>query len=320
MNRGVEKRLIFLDGQDYARFLSILERVVERHDWKIDSYALMPNHYHLSGDLPEDSVSPGLHQLDGAYAASFNRRWERVGHLFQGRARGVLVEREMHAEEVARYIVLNSSRAGLVKDPADDKWSSYRATVGLDPRPHWLSVDGVLERYRDHEGGACAGYAEHVAAGIGAPSPWDRVVGQLCLGSERFILDVASVVGLDSAYSERMRKATARAKALPLDVLLAAVLIVFGVSLEELRGPRPGPASSVLAHLARTRCKARLPEIARLLGVSAATAYRRAERGSEIVRRGEIRLASLDRMIEGMRNERPDPGLFPLQEAAQSEK
>ena len=99
MNRGVEKRPIFLDDQDRARFLNILERVVERHGWKIDSYILMANHYHVSGDLPGGSISPGLHQLDGTYAASFNRRWHRAGHLFQGRARGILVERDAHLDE-----------------------------------------------------------------------------------------------------------------------------------------------------------------------------------------------------------------------------
>lgn len=320
MNRGVEKRPIFLDDQDRSRFLNILERVVERHEWKVDSYALMPNHYHVSGDLPEGSVSPGLHLLDGAYAASFNRRWDRVGHLFQGRARGVLVERDLHAEELQRYISLNPVRAGLVSDPADFRWSSYRATVGLDPCPPWLSIESVLETHRDHEGGAQAGYAEHVAAGIGAPSPWDKVVGQLCLGSDRFILDVASIVGLDSIHSSRLRAATSNVKSLPLDVLLAAVLIAFGVSLEELRGPRSGPASGVLAHLARTRCKARLPAIARILGVSNATAGRRAEEGFQLVRKGAVRLAALDRLLEELRNERPDPAGIPREIERGSEK
>lgn len=320
MNRGVEKREIFLDDQDRARFLNILERVVEHHGWKVDSYSLMPNHYHVSGDLPEDSVSPGLHLLDGTYAASFNRRWDRVGHLFQGRARGVLVENDLHADELHPYIVLNPVRAGLVTDPADYKWSSYRATVGVDSCPTWLSTESVLERYRDHEGGAQAGYAEHVAARIGAPSPWDKVVGQLCLGSDRFILDVANIVGLDSAHSSGLRNATARGKSLPIDVLLAAVLIAFGVSLEELRGPRSGPASSVLAHLARTRCRARLPVIARLLGVSNATAGRRAEEGLQLLRRGGIRLAALDRLLEELRSERSDPAEFPLEVEGRNEK
>lgn len=310
MNRGVEKRSIFLDDQDRARFLNILERVIERHEWKVDSYSLMPNHYHIGGDLPEGTVSVGLHQLDGTYAASFNRRWDRVGHLFQGRPRGILVQRELHAEELDRYVVLNAVRAGLVKDPADYKWSNYRATVGLDPCPSWLAVEEVLERYRDHEGGAQAGYAEHVAAGIGAPSPWDKVVGQLCLGSDRFIRDVANIIGSDSTYSSRLRDSSARGTRLNVEVLLAAVLIAFSVSLEELRSRRSRPASSVLAYLARTRCKLPLSAIARLLGVSDVTAFRRSEEGCALFRRGDARLASLDRFIERMKSERSDPAAF----------
>jgi putative transposase len=311
MNRGVEKRPIFLDDQDRARFLNLLERVIERHEWQVDSYTLMPNHYHVSGDLPEGSVSVGLHLLDGTYAASFNRRWDRVGHLFQGRARGVLVQREMHQEELDRYLVLNAVRAGLVSDPADYTWSSYRATVGLDPCPPWLAVEGVLERYRDHKAGPRAGYAEHVAAGIGAPSPWDRVVGQLCLGNDQFILDVRNTIGSDSAYSTRLRDAAAQGARLSVEVLLPAVLIAFGVSIDELQGRRSRPASSVFAHLARTRCKLPLSAIARLLRVSDVTAFRRSEEGREVSRTGDARLASLDRLIERLKTERPDPDVFP---------
>ena len=92
--RGNEKRPIFLVEGDFARFLGSLERIYERYGVLIHSYVLMTNHYHLLLETPRGSLSAALHDLNTAYTNYFNRRHNRVGHLFQGRYRGILVDKD----------------------------------------------------------------------------------------------------------------------------------------------------------------------------------------------------------------------------------
>jgi putative transposase len=91
----------------------------------------MDNHYHLVIETPDGNLSKGMRQLNGVYTQTFNRRHHRVGHLFQGRFKGILVQKESHYLEVCRYVVLNPVRAKAVKHPREWAWSSYRATGGL---------------------------------------------------------------------------------------------------------------------------------------------------------------------------------------------
>ena len=136
--RGNERREIFVDDEDRREFLRLLGRSVGLFGWKLHAWVLMSNHFHLFVATPEATLSRGMRQLDGDYAQYFNRRHGRGGHVFQGRFKAVLVQREAHLLELARYVVRNPVRAGLTKSPEDWPWSSYRATAGLEPVPEWL--------------------------------------------------------------------------------------------------------------------------------------------------------------------------------------
>src|SRR5262245_54439655 len=150
----------------------------------------MTNHYHLVVDTPESNLSAGMRQLNGVYTQAFNRRHQRVGHLFQGRFSGILVERLSHLLELARYVVLNPVRAGIVRAPEDYRWSSLRATLGLAPLPPWLAADRLLESFSSP-----ARYLEFVREGAGLPSPWSALRGTV-LGSDAFArVHVALVSG-----------------------------------------------------------------------------------------------------------------------------
>ncbi|MCG6896234.1 MAG: transposase [Thiocapsa sp.] len=130
--RGNERRSIFLgDGDgDRAAFLGVLAQTCERFGWICHAYCLMTNHYHLLVETPDGNLSKGMRQLNGVYTQRVNRSHGRVGHLFQGRFKAILVERESDLLELARSVVLNPVRAGMVPAPGDWPWSSYRATVG----------------------------------------------------------------------------------------------------------------------------------------------------------------------------------------------
>ena len=130
-SRGNARERIFFTDSDREAFLGILGDVVERFGWLCHAYCLMTNHYHLLIETPNANLSRGMRHLNGVYTQWINRHNKRTGHIFQGRFRSILVEKESHLLELARYVVLNPVRAKMVRSPRDWRWSSYRATSGL---------------------------------------------------------------------------------------------------------------------------------------------------------------------------------------------
>jgi REP element-mobilizing transposase RayT len=178
--RGNARAPIFLADCDRLLFLDVLGDVIEQFAWLCHAYCLMPNHYHLVFETPDANLSRGMRQLNGIYTQRFNRRHDRVGHVLQGRFKGILVERESHLLELTRYVVLNPVRAEMVSDPGSYRWSSLRATLGLTPAPGWLTTESLVRHF-----GSPQRYREFVLAGIGLSSPCVKTRGSL-LGSEGF--------------------------------------------------------------------------------------------------------------------------------------
>ena len=116
-SRGDRQEPIYEDDQDRRAFLYVLGSVVERFRWICHAYCLMGNHYHLVIGTPEGNLSKGMRQLNGVYTQISNRRHGRTGHLFQGRYKAILVDKDAYFLEVSRYVVLNAVRAGMVKQP-----------------------------------------------------------------------------------------------------------------------------------------------------------------------------------------------------------
>jgi putative transposase len=110
-SRGDGREDIFIDDSDRKIFLAILQQVYERFNWQCSSYCLMSNHYHLLIKTPEGNLSQGMRQLNGVYTQRFNRNHNRVGHVFQGRYKVILVHKDSYLLELSRYIVLNPVRA-----------------------------------------------------------------------------------------------------------------------------------------------------------------------------------------------------------------
>ena len=190
-SRGNARKKIFLNDSDRDEFLATLGWVVERFGWRCHAYCLMDNHFHLLIETPQPNLSLGMRQLNGVYTQRFNRRHKRVGHLFQGRFKAILVERDSYLLALARYIVLNPIRAKMVPSVAYYPWSSYPATVGLAPAPAWLTLDGILSPFASTQSVARKRYAAFVAQGIAQAPPWSALKGQALLGGEAFIKKMA---------------------------------------------------------------------------------------------------------------------------------
>ena len=185
-SHGNAQEKVYLDDADREAFLEILGQVVERFNWLCHTYCLMTNHYHLLVETVDPTLSRGMRQLNGVYTQAFNRKHQRVGHVFQGRFKAILVEKEAHLLELSRYVVLNPVRAGLVRAAKDWQWSSYRATAGLtDPAP-FLTTDWILSQFGEDKVKAQKLYRRFVSQGRGV-SPWEELKGQIYLGSDDFI-------------------------------------------------------------------------------------------------------------------------------------
>lgn len=185
--RGNARSDIFLDDEDRQLFLDCLGEVVVRFGWLCHAYCLMDNHYHAMIETPEANLSLGMRQLNGVYTQRFNRRHGRVGHVFQGRYKAIVVDRDSYLLELCRYVVLNPIRAGMVKKIERYAWSSYPATLGLAACPAWVTTDWVLGQLAKTRAVARRRYAQFVAEGASLPSPWPQVRGQAVLGPEAFV-------------------------------------------------------------------------------------------------------------------------------------
>jgi hypothetical protein len=128
-----------------------------------------------------------MRQLNGVYTQASNRRHQRTGHLFQGRFKGILVDKDSYLLELARYVVLNPVRARIVQQPQQWPWSSYRAMVGEAAMPEWLMTDNLLSQFGKRRGAARKRYRQFVADGIDNESIWKDLRQQVYLGDEHFV-------------------------------------------------------------------------------------------------------------------------------------
>ena len=186
-SRGNARNKIFLGDQDRENFLFVLDAVVKRHNWLCHAYCLMDNHYHLMIETPDANLSRGMRQLNGVYTQKYNWWHSKTGHLFQGRYKSILVDKENYLLELCRYVVLNPVRANMVEKPEEWKWSSYGATAGLKTVPNYLTVDWILGLFSNNKAEAQKRYRKFVREGIHTGSPWDDLQGQILLGEEGFI-------------------------------------------------------------------------------------------------------------------------------------
>jgi len=143
-----------------------------------------------------------MRQLNGVYTQTFNRAHNRVGHVFQGRYKSILVEKHSYLLELARYIVLNPVRANMVPLAADWPWSSYLSTAGQSKGPACLHTDWLLANFAQNKAEAIKRYKQFIAQGKGQPSLWSSLRKQIYLGDQQFIDNMQRLIDEDQELSE----------------------------------------------------------------------------------------------------------------------
>ncbi len=186
-SRGDRREDIYQDEEDRVIWLEVMAQVCERFNWRCHAWCMMDNHYHIVIETIEGNLSKGMRQLNGVYTQKSNRRHQRVGHVFQGRYKAILVDRDSYLQELSRYVVLNPVRARIANDVGDWPWSSYRAMVGKEATPAWLETDWLLSCFGNRRSYVIAKYIDFVRAGVGLPSIWEGQSHSHYLGDEMFI-------------------------------------------------------------------------------------------------------------------------------------
>jgi putative transposase len=221
-SRGDRREDIFLDEGDRLYWLELLGQTCLRFNWRVHAYCLMDNHFHILVETIDGNLSAGMRQLNGVYTQWHNRTHGRVGHVFQGRFKAIVVHKQGYLLELARYVVLNPVRAGMCDKAEDWLWSSYHATAGMKaaPTPQWLHIDWLLAQFET--GGldrakAQAAYRNHVRAGVGLPSIWQALQGAVILGDEKFAAKVTSQAMNSQLQDPEIPRLQRRAAAPPIE-------------------------------------------------------------------------------------------------------
>jgi REP element-mobilizing transposase RayT len=235
------------DG-DRVKFLKILGDYHDRYGILIHSYVLMDNHYHLTLETPRGNLLKVMHGINSGYTGYFNRKYGRSGHLFQGRYRGILVEKDTYLLSLSRYVHLNPVRGRAVERPEHYRWSSYLGYVGKGKESEWVEYAWVLSRFGKNKRRAKRRYREYTEEGLKVKekTPLRDLHGQVILGGEGFIGRIKGMLKgkpLSEGIVERKRLMEHPSA---MEVV-SAVSEAFGINREEImdRGSRANTARKV---------------------------------------------------------------------------
>jgi hypothetical protein len=244
----------------------------------------MTNHYHLLLETPRANLSTALHDLNTAYTNYFNRRHDRVGHLFQGRYRSIVVEKDPYLLELSRYIHLNPVRAGMVNRPETYRWSSYPSYLSTGSCPEWLRREDILGQMDKSPVKGRRKYRQFVEKGLRREirDPLRAVMGGIALGGETFWEEVRNRVQGRQGQNEvpALREIHRKTE---VGVIVEKVASVYGVPADKItRLERPfHRGTQVAMYLARKKTDLSLSEIAAIFGkrhyTAVSVAFRRVE-------------------------------------------
>src|ERR1700682_3240508 len=235
--RGNERKDIFFCDDDREKFLEYLGETVRRYGWLITAWVLMSNHFHLVLETPSPTLSAGMQWLLRAYSQWFNKKHKRSGHLFGDRFHSFLIDSDTYLTGVARYVVLNPVRPLMAEGPELYRWSSYRASAGLETPPPWLALDRLQPFFGEPQSWQ-ANYAAFVAERVGSTeSPWDRVRHGMFLGTDLWIRKMRKIVESKPRSSDHPKRQRSAGRPI-MPRVIETVARIAGGSPGEIRNGR----------------------------------------------------------------------------------
>ena len=292
--RGNERKDVFRDDRDRQHWCELLGEGAGRFDVRVHAYVLMSNHYHLLLETPQPNLSQTMQWLNVSYSVWFNRRHRRVGHLFQGRYKGIVVEPEGWGLELSRYVHLNPVHVGEMglnkesrqrqrlgvdekPDPREVReriermrsypWSSYRAYVGLARAPRWLEVNTVLKWVgRGSLAERRKAYGQHVEAALREglkASPWEALEAEMVLGTKSFVERIGRGLRGDEKEQPALRRLVGRPG---WEEAVAVVETIKGQKWEQFLNRRGDWGRDMALYLGRRCGKLKLKELGERVG------------------------------------------------------
>jgi putative transposase len=300
MARGNGKQLLFHGDDDYQRMTDGLEKTVGRTSWEVFAFVWMPNHIHLFFRTPRPNLSKGMQYLLSGYANWYAKRHRRMGHLFQGRFKGELIEDESYFWTVSRYLHLNPQRTKrpLAKHPADWRWSSYRGYARRRDRLGFVAYDSTFEAMQSDYGvkDPARAYRRFVEAGVVDPpdNPFDAAWEGWLLGSKKFLNRIKAQF-VDPKQPDQVRQARRLRSPSAADVI-SAVAAHFQVPISQYDQRRSSAAGRDLAaYLAHHYTTATLRELAPHFGLTHPDSV------SNLTRRAAKQLEASNKQQKGIR-------------------
>ncbi|MFH1037862.1 MAG: transposase [PVC group bacterium] len=286
--RGNGAQPIFLADADRRRLITILQNAILKFRIRIHGYIFMTNHYHLLLETPLGNLSRSMHFINVAYTNYFNIRHKRIGHVLQGRYKGILIEKEQYLLVVSRYIHLNPVRAGMVSKPQLFPWSSYRDF--LTHRDTWISRDDILNTFSRDRNVAIVLYKNFVEGDNSVNNPFEGIKAGTILGSEEFVEE--ALAGLDGKkISSEIPSYRQLLKVPTLDDIIEAVADYFGIDRETiLQRTRNNIPKKVALYLGYTYSDCNLHELGQVLGGITYTACGKAIKRFEEERESDKKL------------------------------
>jgi len=265
MIRGNAGQDIFLSNDDRCHFLLLIQEGVGRFGCRVHAFCLMDNHVHLAIQVSDMPLSKIMQNLSFRYTRWFNRRQKRIGHLFQGRYKAILVDKEAYLLELVRYIHLNPIRAGIVDNIVSYEWSGHRTYLGMDSLA-CLTVDYVLGQFADHDVQSRQRYTAFINDGLESGYRPDFHQGgedSRLLGDDRFIEDTMEYLQISPTIIP------------DLDTIITCVCEEYDMIEEELsakgRARLQAEARAVIGYLTNIFNSGTVSEVSRRFGRDIAT-------------------------------------------------
>lgn len=279
ITRGNNRQTIFHCSDDYRKFISLLEVQKYKLPFFLYAYCLMSNHVHLLIERQADLVARIMHRVLTGYSQYYNRRYQKVGHLLQGRHKAILCESDRYLAELVRYIHLNPVRARMVRRPEDYEHSSHRKYLGLEAAGI-VDVDPVLRHFGARKDVARELFGQFVMAGIknGHRAEFYQTDEGRILGSEEFVDATIHRIGESRRPAKRNKRTPKAQLEFDASALLSAVEDSCGIAKEKFCGP--GKSSELISAkealiLVGRKAGASLKSLADLTGISSSAVSRR---------------------------------------------
>lgn len=265
--RGNERKNIFFSRKDYERFLEYLKEAKKKFNINLHCYVLMSNHYHLIIETPEANLSRAMHYINGSYSTYINIKRKRSGHLFQGRYKSIIVDKDNYLLELSRYIHLNPVRAAMVEKPEEYHCSSYRLFIS-SRKDNLVTKELIQDLVRRGNGNERQAYQRFVEAAIGVEfdDPMKDVYGGIMLGGVRFIKETLRILKENYHRKDEVSNRKALRAGYGIDEIVEAVSDYYKRSYAEIVNTKSSEHRNIAIYMIKERTGETNREIGEFFG------------------------------------------------------